>query len=148
MGKVYKSARGKMIDMDKVKIANESTVAVGNMKVNARGDIIGNNGQVALGRNQIMDQVYAVPTAEVPGFDATAAIAQEEAMSSAKAQALADLANNLVQKNNNEIETDTNTLEPAARGNLAGAVAKTKNVTQEPAPDLRNQAKSNGPSRI
>ena len=38
MSRVYKSARGQAIDIDKVKLTNEQTIAVGNMKVNARGD--------------------------------------------------------------------------------------------------------------
>jgi hypothetical protein len=36
MSKVYKSVKGKMVDMDKVKLANESVTSVGNMRVNAR----------------------------------------------------------------------------------------------------------------
>ena len=50
MSRIYKTARGKMVDMDKIKLANETSVAVGNMKVNARGDIIGSNGQIAAGQ--------------------------------------------------------------------------------------------------
>jgi ribosomal protein L27 len=60
MARIYKSARGKTIDMDKVKLSQETTTAVGNMKVNARGDQLGAGGQVAQGRNAIMDQMYAV----------------------------------------------------------------------------------------
>ena len=46
MTKIYKTARGKTIDMDKVKLANETVNAVGNMKVNARGDRLGVGGKV------------------------------------------------------------------------------------------------------
>ena len=66
MARVYKTARGKSLDMDKIKLANESAVAVGNMKVNARGDLLGPGNAIAAGRNQVMDQVYAVPD---PGYD-------------------------------------------------------------------------------
>ena len=62
MARIYKSARGKSIDMDKIKLSNETTSAVGNMRVNARGDLIGAGGQITQGRNQVMDKVYAVPT--------------------------------------------------------------------------------------
>ena len=60
MTKLYKTARGKTVDMDKVKLANETVTAVGNMKVNARGDKLGPGGQVIAGRNQVMDRVYSV----------------------------------------------------------------------------------------
>ena len=33
--------QGKMVDIDKLRAANESTRAVGNMNVNARGDVLG-----------------------------------------------------------------------------------------------------------
>ena len=38
MGQTYKTARGKVIDMGKMVNQNELTPAVGNAKVNARGD--------------------------------------------------------------------------------------------------------------
>ena len=60
---VYKTARGKALDMGALILQNENVRAVGNMKVNARGDLIGNNGEIAMGRNQLMDQVYAVADA-------------------------------------------------------------------------------------
>ena len=36
--KVYKTAQGKILDMGKITLQNEKIRAVGNMKVNARGD--------------------------------------------------------------------------------------------------------------
>ena len=38
--KVYKSAMGRVVDMGALMLENENTRAVGNMKVNARGDKI------------------------------------------------------------------------------------------------------------
>ena len=38
--KIYRSALGKTVDMGKLMLQNENTRAVGNMKVNARGDLI------------------------------------------------------------------------------------------------------------
>ena len=56
MSRVYKTARGKVIDMDKVKLANESVTAIGNMKVNARGDKIGSGGQIIKPPSEIRKQ--------------------------------------------------------------------------------------------
>lgn len=38
--RTYRTAKGKTIDMEAMRIANEKTIAAGNMKVNARGDIV------------------------------------------------------------------------------------------------------------
>jgi hypothetical protein len=62
MKKVYRTALGKVIDMDNLRLANEETIAVGNMKVNARGDELGPGGSVARSRNQVMDEYYRLNT--------------------------------------------------------------------------------------
>ena len=46
MKKQYRTSRGISIDIEALRLANESTVALGNMKVNAKGDIIDKNGNV------------------------------------------------------------------------------------------------------
>lgn len=142
MSRVYKTTMGQSIDMDALKLANEKTTAVGNMRVNARGDILGAGKSVAVPRNQIMDQVYAVE----PGYSPNdpAMFAEREAMIRAStARELNDLANNLiVTKTEKKPE-----VVPTARGSLADSVAKQTTVTQEPIPDPRNP-KSNGPTRI
>ena len=43
---VHRTAQGKMVDMARLASRNEKTRAVGNMNVNARGDIIDSNNQV------------------------------------------------------------------------------------------------------
>jgi hypothetical protein len=152
MSRVYKSAKGKMVDMDKVKLANETSIAVGNMKVNARGDLLSTGGQVATGRNAVMDQVYAVnsvppPPPYNPG-DPTNQFSQESIMAANKAKELHDLATNLVQSSNPETvqESDVELTDaPVTRGSLASSVAKTVSVNQQPLP---NPKKPTGPSRI
>jgi len=62
MKKVHISAMGKQIDMDNIRLANEDTIAIGNMKVNARGDELGFSGQVVKTRNQVMDEYYRLNT--------------------------------------------------------------------------------------
>ena len=54
---IYKSATGKPIDMGALRLKNEQTVAVGNMKVNARGDKIDDKGQIIASKPaQVNDQ--------------------------------------------------------------------------------------------
>ena len=151
MTKIYKTARGKTIDMDKVKLANETVNAVGNMKVNARGDKLGPGGQVVAGRNQVMDQVYAVnpaPARRTGGYspnDPEVYAQQQSLIESNRAKELHDLATNLVQPTSIEPVESAEPQVPATRGSLASSVAKTTVVKQEPLP---NPKTSNGPTRI
>lgn len=46
MSKTYRSAKGVNIDMEALRLQNENAVALGNMKVNARGDLLGKGGKV------------------------------------------------------------------------------------------------------
>lgn len=59
MGKIYKSARGKDIDMEKLGLKHETTPAVGNLKVNARGDQLGPGGKINKTREQVLADYYA-----------------------------------------------------------------------------------------
>jgi hypothetical protein len=52
--KVYKSMQGKQVDMDLLRQKNELTPAVGNAKVNARGDELGPGGTIIKTREQIL----------------------------------------------------------------------------------------------
>lgn len=56
--KVYKSMQGKTVDMDLLRQRNELTPAVGNAKVNARGDEIGPGGKIVRSREQVLKDYY------------------------------------------------------------------------------------------
>ena len=58
--KIHRTAQGKMIDFGHLEAANENVIAVGNMKVNARGDELGPGGKIIRTRNQIMEDQYQV----------------------------------------------------------------------------------------
>lgn len=58
MGKTYTSMRGKQVDMEKLNLKNEKLPAVGNMKVNARGDELGAGGKIVKTREQILADYY------------------------------------------------------------------------------------------
>lgn len=69
--KVYKSMQGKSVDMDLLRQRNELTPAVGNARVNARGDELGPGGKIIKKREDVLAEYYrdhpqAVPD-EVPG---------------------------------------------------------------------------------
>lgn len=54
MAAQHKSARGIAVDMDRLRLANETAIAVGNMKVNARGDQLGPGGKIVKTRAQVL----------------------------------------------------------------------------------------------
>ena len=56
--KVYKTMQGKTVDMDLLRQRNELTPAVGNAKVNARGDELGPGGQIIKKREEVLGQYY------------------------------------------------------------------------------------------
>lgn len=60
MKKVYRTAMGRAIDIDRIRLMNEETIAVGNMKVNARGDELGPGGQVVKTKSEIMKEHYGL----------------------------------------------------------------------------------------
>lgn len=59
---VYKTAQGRVIDMGKLILQNEHVRAVGNMNVNARGDVIGDDNRVIKSRSQQVQQQYKQQT--------------------------------------------------------------------------------------
>ena len=57
--KVYRSAQGKSVDLGTIILKNEHTRAVGNMKVNARGDTIDSMGRVIRPVTEKVNKAYA-----------------------------------------------------------------------------------------
>ena len=55
---VYKSMLGKEIDLEKLRMRNEMTPAVGNARVNARGDELGPGGKIIRKREDVMTEYY------------------------------------------------------------------------------------------
>jgi hypothetical protein len=59
---VYRSMQGKEVDMHKIVMQNEMTVAVGNVKVNARGDELGPGGKIIRKHEDVLQaSAVAVP---------------------------------------------------------------------------------------
>lgn len=56
--KVYKTAQGKTVDMGRLMVQNEKTRAVGNMKVNARGDLVDDMNNVVSSKTQQVNNQY------------------------------------------------------------------------------------------
>ena len=59
--KMYRTMQGRMVDIDKLRAQNETVPAVGNMNVNARGDVIGQGGQIVKPKEAVMKEYYQTP---------------------------------------------------------------------------------------
>ncbi len=58
MGKVYKTMQGREVDMEKLMRQHELMPAVGNIRVNARGDELGPGGKIVKRKEDIVNEYY------------------------------------------------------------------------------------------
>jgi hypothetical protein len=155
MARIYKTAQGKTIDIDNLRLANEQTIAVGNMKINARGDQLGAGGKILQTRNQTMDQYYRMHT-PLATDDAVHDIQQQHArqgVTVAQGQAVDpnvfDIPN--VDPSGEPFDpipetSETGAVQPQLRGTLADSIAKSVSVQQELLDPKMHKPK--GPQRI
>ena len=135
MKRIYSTANGKRINLDAIIAQNENTIAVGNMKVNARGDQLGPGGKVEVTRDKVMAEHYKL----------SSPIATDSPPVSHKKPIKKELTDDWVepvvettQPESVEVEQD----KPVLRGRLADAVAKNLPASTEIKP------KKTGPTRI
>ena len=140
MSKTHRTARGDAVDMDMIRLANESTIAIGNMKTNARGDQLGPGGKIVKSRAQVMQEYHRLNTsvAEDIPVGASSTVVEQPPM------------NNLT----TPVAEDTPVTESSAtpqyvkpRGSFAEAVAEQTEITQELLEPATSR-NSNGISRI
>lgn len=63
--KVYRTAQGKMVDLGALQLQNETVRAVGNMNVNARGDLVDGMNRPISSKNQQVARQYNKQTSNV-----------------------------------------------------------------------------------
>lgn len=56
---VHRSAKGQIVDMDKLRNMNGDLKALGNANLNARGDVLDSKGRIVKRRDQIVQEYYA-----------------------------------------------------------------------------------------
>jgi hypothetical protein len=62
--KVHKSMQGREIDIDKLRARNETTLAVSNVRTNARGDELGPGGKIIRKAEDAANEYYTGRTQE------------------------------------------------------------------------------------
>ena len=136
--KKYRSAMGKTIDIGALMLQNENVRAVGNMSVNARGDILDSNNQVIDRKaQQIQRQNRKTNVIGTPMNTGSSAPQPSEQ--------LVDPTDTFSDLPEDDIVEETDTVDaPVPQGGLAAALAKAKTIQQEKIvpPKLQNKIKS------
>lgn len=143
--KVYRSAQGKMVDLGALQLQNENVRAVGNMAVNARGDIVDAWNRPIDSRNQQVAKQYHRQTNVVDSPVMMSAPAPEKPKEKPKKAK--------VQAPTPPEDFDDEFVRPAvtnaSAGGLAAAIAKAREVKQEPILPARQTIKNQpGVSKI
>ena len=136
MKRVYSTANGKRINLDAIIAQNENTIAVGNMKVNARGDQLGPGGKVEATRDKVMAEHYKLSS---PIATDSPPVSHKKVV---KKESTDDWIEPVVETHTPPEISETQESTPVLRGRLADSVAK--NLPQEPAV----KPKKTGPTRI
>lgn len=165
MKKMYTTAMGRSIDFESLRAASEETIAVGNMKVNARGDQLGPGGVIERPRNAAMADHYNAGVApqesledkmrrqKMAGASAKKSKSSKRIQETTRSQDMSEV-NSTNESPEQSQPVTAQESEPTAnpalpdkrlRGSLASSLAKEATVTQEKMPDPR---KPKGISRI
>lgn len=84
--KIYKTMQGREIDMDALLAQNETMPAIGNQKVNARGDELGKGGKIVRKREDVVAEYYEDNPNAAPQYVAPAPVTTPAPVAKAKPQ--------------------------------------------------------------
>lgn len=130
--KIYRSAQGKVVDMGALLLQNENVRAVGNMGVNARGDIVDSSNRVIDQKNRQVQRQYRRQSTNVTRHDRSAELQADPIPTQQQIATAEDSFSDL--PDDNDVVVDkaqfsetTNTVQ----GGLAAAIARSRSVKQE-----------------
>jgi hypothetical protein len=146
--KVYKSAMGKEVDLGALLLQNENVRAVGNMNVNARGDVLDSANRIIDQKNRQVQRQYKKQT-NVSGDTPVHSGTREAKQSQLEPDDLIiddiDLDQSLDQVVTEPTPVDESV---ATGGGLAAAIARSRTIKQEKEKTLRERQQSQGPRKI
>ena len=157
MKKTYRTSQGKTIDLGALQLQNEGTRAVGNMGVNARGDKVNPQNTVSESRNSTINRYYKKQTktnvVDDVVVDSQPNTKKQKQKQKNKQEPVAqpavikdELAETVQEPEMEETVEDTKSKK---LGGLAGAIARAKNIKQEPLKTPRQLAQEkNGVKKI
>lgn len=131
--KIYRTAQGRQIDLGALQLKNENIRAVGNMDVNARGDIIDGWNKPIEPRPNAVKKKYDKQVSNVRDESVFANPPQDSAATkSAKKTKLGSVTNSQTMNDLSEHSGDTESSQEGPVG-LAGAIARARQIRQETA---------------
>ena len=158
--KVYRSAQGKSIDLGTIMLQNETVRAVGNMKVNARGDKLDNNNRVIETKpRQIQRQnARATNVSDIPVETSSNKVKKSKRDKASLAQAQQSeqhSSDEMVQMTTPEPQMVSappvqNIVSPGVlpEGGLAAAIARSREVKQELEKTRRQKQQAHGVRKL
>lgn len=152
--KIYRTAQGKMVDLGALQLRNENVRAVGNMGVNARGDLVDGFNRPIDTRNQQVAKQYKKQVTEQPAEPARAKSASVGNKSTPPAASPAQSTKRSKEMNpdpvvippppedfeDDFIKDTTASTGPAPATGLAAAIARARQIKQEPLKTPRQAA--------
>lgn len=160
--KLYRSAMGKEVDLGSLLLQNEHVRAVGNMNVNARGDVLDENNRVIEKKNRQVQRQYKRTTnvsADATVYTSTLAAkaakiakqqetVEEPSLEFNDAEVLAELNPPTVEPVVAPEPLPENTFGPTGEGGLAAAIARSRLIKQEKEKTLRERQQAQGIRKI
>ena len=135
--KVYRTAQGKMVDLGALQLQNETVRAVGNMSVNARGDLVDADNRPISTRNKQVSSQYSKQTTNV----SETKLDHKRKSNRTQKNVVPDIPPPPEDFNDDFVKEEVVVSAPGApeSSGLAAAIARAREVKQEPLPQLRTQ---------
>lgn len=146
--KTYRSAQGKVVDLGALLLQNENVRAVGNMGVNARGDLVDGWNRPINTRNQQVSKNYNRQVSNVRDEPVQTSMTAPQASKAAKPKQEKVVAPPTPEDFDDDF-VKPQEIAQAPAGGLAAAIAKAREIKQEPILSPRQAAqKKPGVSKI
>lgn len=147
--KIYKSAQGKTVDLGALVLQNEQVRAVGNMSVNARGDLLDSANQVIDQKNRQVQRQYkkqtnVTNTQVVTSTTAAKKLKEQQELDNAMPDDFLDAEIEMI----SAPEPVDTVLENQPTGGLAAAIARTREIKQELEKTARQKAQEQSLKRL
>jgi hypothetical protein len=152
--RTYKSAMGKTVDLGALLLQNEQVRAVGNMNVNARGDLLDNQNRVIEPKNRLAQQHYRRQSTNVSTGPVTKSTHDAKHVAVPNTDQFSDMPEDefdlgpLATPTTLELQPSTPPETTPARGGLAAAIARTREVKQELEKTRRQMEQAQGVKKI
>jgi hypothetical protein len=136
MARIYRTAQGKKVDMGALLLKNEDVRAVGNMGVNAKGDLVNSKNRKVVARNEQVNNQYRKQISnQVVDTPINPPVVKER-----ESEIIEGLDDEPVVAT--ETVTEEASKEEKATGGLASAIAKARQVEKTKLKTPREEARS------